>query len=312
MEFAFVFPGQGSQAVGMVAALAESYPVVKQTFEEASDAISLDLWKLVTAGPEDQLNQTSNTQPAMLSASYATWQIWNSVTDVKPKVMAGHSFGEISALTCGGAISFVDAVKIARKRGELMQNAVPAGTGAMAAVLGLQDEQLNELCRAISAEDKVVEAVNYNAPGQVVVAGHVAGVDQLIEEAKQNGAKRALKLPVSVPAHSSLMQPASELFAQVIAKVDMNVPQPGVIQNATLEMAENPTQIKAALQAQLHSPVQWVQTIHNMRDQGIGLLLEIGPGKVLTGLHKRIDKSVKSVCICDNASLETAIKAIEE
>ncbi len=312
MEFAFVFPGQGSQSVGMVAALAESYPVVKQTFEEASDAISLDLWKLVSAGPEEQLNQTSNTQPAMLSASYAIWQIWKSATDAMPNLMAGHSFGEISALTCGGAIPFADAVAIARKRGELMQNAVPAGTGAMAAVLGLQDEQLDELCRAISTEDKVVEAVNYNAPGQVVVAGHVAGVDQLIEEAKQNGAKRALKLPVSVPAHSSLMQPAAELFAQVIAQVDMQLPQPGVIQNATMAMAEEPAQIKDALQAQLHSPVRWVQTVHNLRDQGIGLLLEIGPGKVLTGLHKRIDKAVKSVCVCDNDALETAVKTIEE
>lgn len=311
MEFAFVFPGQGSQSVGMVAALAESFPVVKQSYEEASDAISVDLWKLVNSGPEDQLNQTSNTQPAMLAASYAIWQIWKLSSERMPTLLAGHSFGEISAMTCGGAIAFVDAVVLARTRGELMQNAVPAGTGAMAAVLGLKDDDLDQLCRSISREDRLVEAVNYNAPGQVVVAGHAAGVDQLIEEAKQSGAKRALKLPVSVPAHSSLMRPAAEQFAQALAAIDIKLPQPGVVQNATLAVAGDTTQLQDALQAQLYSPVRWVQTIQDMRDRGIGGLLEIGPGKVLTGLHKRIDKTLKSVCVCDNAALETAIKIIE-
>ena len=311
MEFAFVFPGQGSQSVGMLAALAESYPLVKQTFEEASDAIGLNLWKLASSGPEDQLNQTSNTQPAMLSASYAVWRILKSSTTAVPKVMAGHSFGEISALTCGESMSFADAVTVARKRGELMQNAVPAGTGAMAAVLGLQDEELEHLCDSISNEDKIVEAVNYNAPGQVVVAGHVDGVDQLIEQAKEKGAKRALKLPVSVPAHSSLMQPAAELFAQTLAQTEIKLPQPAIIHNATLTIAETPAQIKQALQAQLHSPVRWVQTIQNIRDQGVDALFEIGPGKVLTGLSKRIDKSMQSVCVCDNETLEKVINLIE-
>lgn len=207
---------------------------------------------------------------------------------------------------------FTDAVKLARTRGELMQNAVPAGTGAMAAVLGLQDEELDQLCRSISKDDRVVEAVNYNAPGQVVVAGHAVGVDQLIDSAKQNGAKRALKLPVSVPAHSSLMRPAAELFAQTLAAMEFKLPQPGVVQNATLTVPDDTSQLQDALQAQLYSPVRWVQTIHQLRDQGIGGLLEMGPGKVLTGLHKRIDKTLKSVCVCDNAALETAIEIIEE
>ena len=312
MKFAFVFPGQGSQSIGMVQALAESYPVVKQTYEEASDAISVDLWKLVSTGPEDELNQTTNTQPVMLTASYAIWQIWQSSTERMPELMAGHSFGEISALCCGGAMAFTDAVKLARTRGELMQNAVPAGTGAMAAVLGLQDEELDQLCRSISQEGRVVEAVNYNAPGQVVVAGHAVGVDQLIDSAKQNGAKRALKLPVSVPAHSSLMRPAAELFAQTLASMEFNLPRPGVVQNATLTIPDDTTKLQDALQAQLYSPVRWVKTVRQMGELGIGGLLEMGPGKVLTGLHKRIDKTLKSVCVCDNAALETAIEVIEE
>lgn len=311
MEFVFVFPGQGSQSVGMMQALADSHTVVKQTYEEASDAISVDLWKLVTTGPEDQLNQTSNTQPAMLAASYAIWGIWNSSTAHTPSLMAGHSFGEISALTCAGAISFSDAVVLARKRGELMQNAVPAGTGAMAAILGLQDEQLDQLCKSISNDEIVVEAVNYNAPGQVVVAGHSEGVDQLIIKAKEEGAKRALKLPVSVPAHSSLMRSAAEQFAQALAEIELQLPQPGVVQNALLSVASDLNQVRDAMQAQLYNPVRWVQTIEDMRDKGFNCVLEIGPGKVLTGLNKRIDKTLKSVCVCDNASLETAINTIE-
>ena len=312
MQFAFVFPGQGSQSVGMMQEFADSYPIIKQAYEQASDAISVDLWKLVSSGPEEQLNQTENTQPAMLTASYAIWQIWASATGQMPTVMAGHSFGEVSALTCGGAMPFNTAVKLARKRGELMQNAVPAGSGAMAAVLGLEDEKLNQICQSISKDGSVVEAVNYNAPGQVVVAGHSSGVDLLVEQAKQLGAKRALKLPVSVPAHSSLMRSAAELFAQELAEIEFLPPNPGVLHNATLSIAGEAQQIREALTAQLFSPVRWVQTIKNISGQGIECLLEIGPGKVLTGLHKRIDKSLTSICVCDNKSLELAIKTIGE
>ena len=311
MQFAFVFPGQGSQSVGMIQELAESYPIVKQTFEQASDVLSVDLWKLVSTGSEDQLNQTINTQPVMLTASYAIWQIWAATTAQLPIAMAGHSFGEVSALTCGGAMPFNVAVALARKRGELMQNAVPAGTGAMAAVLGLDDDKLDQICQSISTNDCIVEAVNYNAPCQVVVAGHSDGVDLLIEQAKQQGAKRALKLPVSVPAHSSLMRSAAELFAQELAQIEFSIPSPSVLQNATLSIADEVDQLRNALAAQLYSPVRWVQTIKNFSAQGVECLLEMGPGKVLTGLHKRIDKSLQSICVCDNKSLELAIKTIE-
>ena len=311
MEFVFVFPGQGSQSVGMMQEFAESHGIVKQTYEEASDAISVDLWKLVSSGPEEQLNQTSNTQPAMLAACFSIWQIWNASTTQTPAIMAGHSFGEISALTCAGALSFRDAIVLARKRGELMQNAVPAGTGAMAAVLGLQDQQLDRLCQLTSDDEHVVEAVNYNAPGQVVVAGHTEAVDQLITKAKEEGAKRALKLPVSVPAHSSLMRSAAEQFAEALAEIEFQLPRPGVVQNALLSIASDVNQLRDALQAQLYNPVRWVKTIEDMRDQGFNCVLEVGPGKVLTGLQKRIDKTIKSICVCDNASLETAIETIE-
>ncbi len=312
MEFAFVFPGQGSQSVGMLKELADSHAIVKQTYEEASDAISVDLWKYVTEGPDEVLNETINTQPAMLAASTAIWKIWANTVGHVPKMMAGHSFGEISALTCAGAMSFQNAVVLARKRGELMQNAVPAGTGAMAAILGMSDDDIDQLCKAIGNDDLVVEAVNYNAPGQVVIAGHTRGVDQLIEQAKDHGAKRALKLPVSVPAHSSLMRPAAELFGLELERLEMQLPLPGVLQNASLSVAENVPDLKKSLQEQLYSPVRWVQTVQLLKDNGAGCIVEIGPGKVLTGLHKRIDKSLKSVCVCDNKSLESAINIIGE
>ncbi len=312
MEFAFVFPGQGSQKLGMVSDLAASYSIVKECFQEASDAIEIDLWKIVQEGPEDQLNQTSITQPAMLAASYSIWNIWNQSTNRQAVVSTGHSFGEVSALTCSGAISYKSAVMLARQRGEIMQSAVPVGTGTMAAILGLDDSLLDDLCKSISGDNHIVEAVNYNAPGQVVVAGHVAAVDKLTEIAKENGAKRALKLPVSVPAHSSLMMPAAEKFAQVLAEISFALPSNPVIQNAILKSADTTEEIEQALTAQLFSPVRWVDTIKILKEQGANCLLELGPGKVLTGLQKRIDKSLQSLCVCDNQSLEAAIKVIEE
>lgn len=311
MKFAFVFPGQGSQSIGMLSDLASSYPQVKETYERAADAIKCDLWKMVSSGPVEELNQTINTQPIMLAASYASWQIWCQLTDQKPSIMAGHSFGEISALTCASAINFEDAVMLARKRGELMQGAVADGVGAMAAILGLDDALLEELCQQISAPDKVVEAVNYNAPGQVVVAGHSHAIDELLLVAKEKGAKRAIKLPVSVPAHSSLMKTAAEQFAEVLLGVTIELPLIPVIQNASLAVPTNIDDLKSALQAQLYSPVRWVDTVKNMHADEVHCLLELGPGKVLTGLNKRIDKSVTSAGIFDNASLEAALKNIE-
>ena len=312
MKYASVFPGQGSQSVGMVKDLAESFSVIKECYQEASDAIKVDLWKLVQEGPAEELNQTQNTQPAMLAASYAISRIWSDSTSSKPEVMAGHSFGEVSALTCAESISFSDACVLARRRGEIMQNAVPVGTGAMAAILGLEDQALNDLCSTVSSEGAVVEAVNYNAPGQVVVAGHTAAVDKLIDAAKEQGAKRAMKLPVSVPAHSSLMQTAAEEFAQVLVATDMHTPNCSVIQNATLVSPSTVEDVRSALQAQLYSPVKWVDTIKLVQASDVNCVIEMGPGKVLSGLHKRIDKSLTSHCVFDNASLEKALKSIEE
>ncbi|MFK7794453.1 MAG: ACP S-malonyltransferase [Gammaproteobacteria bacterium] len=312
MEFAFVFPGQGSQSVGMVSELSESFSQVRECYQEASDAIEVDLWKMVKEGPAEDLNQTQNTQPAMLAASYSISKIWAHSTERDATIMAGHSFGEVSAFTCAGAMTFRDAVILARRRGEFMQNAVAAGTGAMAAILGMENEALDDLCKSISSEAGIVEAVNYNAPGQVVVAGHNDVVEKLIDLAKEQGAKRALKLPVSVPAHSSLMQPAAEEFATALAEVDFELPAIEIIQNATLVSPQSTDELKSALQAQLHSPVRWVDTITAIKQAGAECLIEMGPGKVLSGLHKRIDKSLKSVCVCDNQSLETALKTIEE
>ena len=237
---------------------------------------------------------------------------WNKSSNLSPVACAGHSFGEISALTCAGALTYESAIKLARQRGEIMQNAVPQGTGAMAAILGLDDASLDNLCKSISANNNVVEAVNYNAPGQVVVAGHTAAVDGLIDAAKEKGAKRALKLPVSVPAHSSLMKDAADTFAQVLADITFELPSVPVIQNATLKNSDNVDELEQALVAQLHSPVRWVDTVKMLKESGANYLLEMGPGKVLTGLQKRIDKSLQSFCISDNQSLEAAINAIEE
>ena len=312
MQFAFVFPGQGSQAVGMVNDFSESFPVVKECYQEASDVINIDLWKMVQEGPAEDLNQTSNTQPAMLAASYSIWKIWASSVATPANVMAGHSFGEVSAFTCAGALTFQEAVRLARIRGELMQHAVPEGTGAMAAILGLADDEINQLCQNVSSDSSSVEAVNFNSPGQVVVAGHTQAVENLIEQAKEQGAKRALKLPVSVPAHSRLMKPAAEKFGQALSEINFSLPEIKVLQNATLQSPDDLEALTRGLQAQLYSPVQWVKTVETIKQHDVQCLLELGPGKVLTGLNKRIDKSLTSLCVFDNKSLESAVKAIEE
>ncbi|OOY86667.1 [acyl-carrier-protein] S-malonyltransferase, partial [Solemya velum gill symbiont] len=290
-QIAFLFPGQGSQSIGMLADLQAAYPVVAETFAEASDALGFDLWKLVQDGPESDLNQTHNTQPAMLAAGVAAWRVWKQQGGSDPVVMAGHSLGEYSALTCSGSLQFTDAVRLVAERGLLMQQAVPEGVGAMAAVLGLDDDVVRQVC-ADAAGEEVVEAVNYNSPGQVVIAGHAAAVARAIEAAKEAGAKRALPLPVSVPSHCALMKPAADKLAEVLSGIEVNVPAIPVIHNVNVDVADDADSIRQMLVEQLYSPVRWTETVQRMQSDGVSLLVEAGPGKVLTGLARRIDRKL--------------------
>jgi [acyl-carrier-protein] S-malonyltransferase len=302
----FIFPGQGSQSIGMLAALAETYPLVQQTFSAASDALGYDLWQLVQNGPEEKLNETQITQPALLSASVATWRVWNEKTSVKPDVMAGHSLGEYSALVCAGAIKFEDAVTLVAKRGEYMQQAVPVGEGAMAAILGLSDEQVKSAC-GDAAQDQVVNAVNFNAPGQVVIAGNAAAVDRAIELCKEAGAKRAVKLAVSAPSHCQLMAPAADRLMEQLKSIDIQSPTIPVLNNVDVKAETDPDKIRDALQRQLCNPVRWVETIQKMHADGVDRLVECGPGKVLVGLNKRIEKSMTALPIFSPETLEEAL-----
>lgn len=306
MSYAFVFPGQGSQSVGMLADLAGAHDEVRDTFTEASDALGYDLWKLVQEGPEESLNSTERTQPALLAAGVAVWRVLVENGVKRPEVMAGHSLGEYSALVCAGALDFADAIRLVEFRGQAMQAAVPAGTGAMAAILGLDDDDVRAVCDA-SANGEVVSAVNYNAPGQVVIAGNREAVARAIEAAKAKGAKRAIELPVSVPSHCSLMQPAAEKMAERLRDTRINAPKIPVIHNVDVQVHDDPEEIRAALVAQLHSPVRWVETIEMMSDDGILSVAECGPGKVLAGLNRRIDKSMNVFPVFDVASLEKAL-----
>lgn len=306
MSYAAVFPGQGSQALGMLSALADAYAGVRETFQEASDSLSFDLWSLAQNGPEDQLNATVNTQPAMLAAGVAVWRIWRLSGAPLPSAMAGHSLGEYSALVCAEALRFDDAVRLVAERGRLMQSAVPDGEGAMAAILGLEDAEVVELCTEAAGED-VVEAVNFNSPGQVVIAGTAAGVERAITLARDAGAKRALKLAVSVPSHCALMRPAAEELRRKLQDVSVETPQIPVIHNADVASYEDPDAIRDALARQLHSPVRWVETIRRISESGANTVLEMGPGKVLAGLCKRIDRGLSGLCIQDPASLEQGL-----
>ncbi len=311
MSYAYLFPGQGSQSVGMLEELASQYPEVKQTFERASEILKQDLWKLTCSGPELNLNRTENTQPIMLCASYAVWMVWNRSIN-NPELMAGHSFGEYTALVCAGKLTFDDAVSLARVRGEVMQQAVPEGEGAMAAILGLDNDKLAEVCTN-SSQGQVVQAVNFNAPGQVVIAGDADAVNRAIETSKEAGAKRAVMLPLSVPSHSSLMQPAAEKLRDYLKNVTLQnteVAQVKVIHNADVAAYSNASDIKDALYRQLFQPVRWVETIQSMISQGGECFIELGPGKVLTGLSKRIDRSVPCYCVHDVKSLELALEKI--
>jgi [acyl-carrier-protein] S-malonyltransferase len=293
----------------MLQALAAVYPRVHQTFDEASEVLQLDLWKLVQEGPEDQLHQTQNTQPAMLTAGVAVWQVWQSEGGTEPAVMAGHSLGEYSALVCAGALEFVDAVGLVAERGRFMQEAVPEGAGGMAAILGLDDEQVRGVC-AEAAGPEVVAAVNYNSPGQVVIAGDKAAVVRACELAKSAGAKRALPLPVSVPSHCALMQPAAERLRERLAAVNWQAPRIPVLHNVDVSEAGDSASIRDKLTQQLYSPVRWVETIQAIAGRGIYDMIEAGPGKVLTGLNKRIDKRLTSLAVFDPDGLSTALEAV--
>jgi [acyl-carrier-protein] S-malonyltransferase len=311
MKSAFVFPGQGSQSVGMLAELAAEHTIVNDTFQQASDALGYDLWQLVAEGPEEQLNQTDRTQPAMLTAGIAVWRVWQSVSDIKPDYFAGHSLGEYSALVAAGAMDFTDAVKLVAKRGQFMQQAVPAGEGAMAAILGLDDDVVRAICTEAAATG-VVEAVNFNSPGQVVIAGAAGAVKNAIQIASDKGAKRALLLPVSVPSHCALMKPAAEQLTAVLSDILIQTPQIPVIHNVSVTTADDASQIKQLLADQLYNPVRWVETVQWFAAQGVTSVVECGPGKVLAGLSKRIDKTLNAMPLFDLASLQKTQQALGE
>ncbi len=305
MKLAFVFPGQGSQSVGMMQGWGERSEV-RFTFSEASDALGQDLWGLVTEGPAELLNQTINTQPVMLAADIAVWRVWRAVGGIQPALLAGHSLGEYAALVAAGALGFSDAIKLVRFRAEAMQAAVPEGVGAMAAILGLDDDTVRAVC-AEAAAGEVVEAVNLNSPGQVVIAGNKAAVERAMVGAKEKGAKRALALPVSVPSHSSLMLPAAEKLLAHLQTITIKAPSIPLLHNTDVQSHTEPDAIRAALAKQLHTPVRWVETVQALKAAGMERVIECGPGKVLAGLNKRIDDSLPALALVDEASLQAAL-----
>jgi len=305
VKLAFVFPGQGSQSVGMMQGWGERAEV-RSTFAEASDALGQDLWTLASDGPADLLNQTINTQPVMLAADVAAWRVWLAAGGTTPVLLAGHSLGEYAALVAAGSLDFVDAIRLVRFRAEAMQDAVPEGVGAMAAILGLEDEAVRAACSEASAGE-VVEAVNLNSPGQVVIAGNKAAVERAMALAKEKGAKRALPLPVSVPSHSSLMLPAAEQLLAHLQGITISAPSIPVLHNTDVQSHADADAIRAALAKQLHTPVRWVETIQALKAAGIERVIECGPGKVLAGLNKRIDDSLPAVALVDEASLQAAL-----
>ena len=308
MKYSIVFPGQGSQSLGMLSDLNSNFSVVSKVFQEASDSISVDLWKILNEYRE-ALNLTENTQPIMLAAGYATFKVLSDETSLSPVSMAGHSLGEYTALVASSSMNLFDAIRLVRKRGELMQAAVPSGTGSMAAILGLEDSVIIEICQKTS-NNGVVEAVNFNSPGQVVIAGEKNAVAHACELMKEAGAKRALILPVSVPSHCSLMKEAAAKFKTFIESVEFKAPNRKVIHNVDADYAGDIIDIKAKLVEQLHKPVLWTDSVNKMKESGVEKLIEVGPGKVLTGLTKRIDKSLSASAIIDVNSLKSTIEEI--
>lgn len=309
MSFAIVFPGQGSQSVGMLAELLAHSAEARAVLDEAGAAVDMDLHALFADGPPERLNATENTQPALLAADLAVWAAFCAATPLRPDVLAGHSLGEYPALVAAGCLGLADGARLARLRGEAMRDACPEGAGAMAAVIGLDDAAVRALCKA-QADGQVLEAVNFNAPGQVVIAGHAEAIERAIGAARPAGARLATRLPVSVPAHSSLMRPAAEALGQALADVDLRPPDIPVVHNVTAERTDNPDQIRSWLVEQLHQPVQWVASVQAMASRGISTQLECGPGKVLCGLAKRIDRSQTALPMGTPDQLAAAIEAL--
>ncbi|MDR3431958.1 MAG: ACP S-malonyltransferase [Rouxiella aceris] len=305
-KIAVVFPGQGSQALGMLADLAATHPVVEATFAEASSVLGYDLWQLVQQGPVEELNKTWQTQPALLAASVAIWRVWQQEKGTEPVLMAGHSLGEYSALVCAGVLDFKQAISLVELRGKLMQEAVPAGTGAMYAIIGLDNASIAKACEE-SAEGQVVAPVNFNSPGQVVIAGNKEAVERAGAACKAAGAKRALPLPVSVPSHCALMKPAADKMAMALENVSFSQPQYPVVNNVDVKVETSAQEIRSALIRQLYNPVRWTESVEYMAQQGVEQLVEVGPGKVLTGLTKRIVDTLTAVAVNDTASLSAAL-----
>jgi [acyl-carrier-protein] S-malonyltransferase len=307
-SIAFVFPGQGSQKVGMLAAAHERFPAVRETFEEASQTLGYDMWELIQNGEQEALNLTETTQPVLLSSSVALWRAWQGESGATPGVMAGHSLGEFSALVCAGAMGFADAVRLVRQRGAFMQTAVPVGEGAMAAIIGLDDEVINEICDEVAhTTGEVVAAVNFNSPGQVVIAGHTGAVDAAINALKGAGAKRAMPLPVSAPFHTALMKPAGEQLAQAMAGISILTPTIPVVHNVHAASETDPERIRHLLVEQIYSPVQWTRCVQAMVARDVNVVVECGPGKVLSGLNRRIDKSLTSHALESPEGLQLAL-----
>jgi [acyl-carrier-protein] S-malonyltransferase len=300
---AFIFPGQGSQTIGMLADIAQNHPKILDTFNEVSDKMGYDLWELIQEDPESKLNLTEYTQVAMLTSDVAIFRLLQKAGKTEAAFMAGHSLGEYAALVCSSAISLVDAAKLVAKRGQLMQESVPAGQGAMAAIVGLTDAQVEDLCKEASSSNEQVTPANFNAIGQVVVAGHTPAVHRVVAAAEKASARLAAIIPVSVPCHCGLLTKAAESFSEFLSKVDFKVPKIPVISNVDLSTYQSPEQIRALLSKQLYMPVRWVETIQLLKRNQVEKIIECGPGKVLSGLVKRIDNSLTTVSICNEASL---------
>ncbi|MEM6580097.1 MAG: ACP S-malonyltransferase [Pseudomonadota bacterium] len=310
-RFAFVFPGQGSQKVGMLQHAYERFEVVQNTFSEASETLGYDMWDLICHGEQETLNLTETTQPVLLTCSVALWRAWLANDGSTPTVMAGHSLGEFSALVCAGSLDFADAVKLVKLRGSFMQSAVPLGEGAMAAIIGLDDDVINQVCADVSQETRqTVSAVNFNSPGQVVIAGHTAAVEGACAALKDAGAKRALPLPVSAPFHTALMAPAGEQLADVVESLTFTSPQIPVVHNVHARTETDVAEIKALLVRQISSPVQWTSCVESMAAMGVTSLVECGPGKVLSGLTRRINKSLQSFSVEEPEGLLATIEAL--
>ncbi|PIJ44922.1 ACP S-malonyltransferase [Tatumella sp. OPLPL6] len=305
-QFAFVFPGQGSQTVGMLAELAAEQPIIEATYAQASEALGYDLWQLVQQGPAEELNKTWQTQPALLAASVALFRLWQQQGGEQPALLAGHSLGEYSALVCAGVISFADAIRLVELRGKLMQEAVPEGTGAMQAIIGLDDAAIRQACEE-SAQGQVVSPVNFNSPGQVVIAGNKEAVERAGAACKAAGAKRALPLPVSVPSHCALMKPAADKLAVALREITFSEPKISVVNNVDVKCETDAEAIREALVRQLYSPVRWTESVQYIAAQGVTQLVEVGPGKVLTGLTKRIVDTLTASAINDPAAFSAAL-----